>query len=287
MLKIVLLLFCRPGDAGWGMADAPRERGVRRSEIDLRRRVCARRDEGGRRGVAERLEEVDRDDGGRDRHRRALVLPRVGDVDLGRKRVREGDGLLDVELLERRGEVEVRQRVVEVAVDALGLVAEVDGGVGVVLEADGLGAGLLGRHLRPAQELVEVLVRLPLDAVERKAALVVVREADRKERPVVVERDRVALERDGAERVELAEDEQQRARRVLHGDRDPLLDKRLEKDKVPADPDELEPPRDRVVVKEAHVLRRKVEHPVVRQKALKHRRRLRVALVRHAKGSPS
>ena len=49
-----------------------------------------------------------------------------------------------------------------------------------------------------------MLVRLPLDAVERKAALVVVREDDRKERPVVVKCDREALERDGAERDDLA-----------------------------------------------------------------------------------
>ena len=52
--------------------------------------------------------------------------------------------------------------------------------------------------------LVVVLVRLPLDAVERKATLVVVREDDRKERPVVVKCDRVALERDSVERDDLA-----------------------------------------------------------------------------------
>ena len=90
----------------------------------------------GTRGVVERLEEVDVNDKGRDGHRRTLVLPPVGDVDLRGKLVRKGDRLLDVELLERRWNVGVRQRVVEVAVDVLGLGSEVDGGVGVVLEAE-------------------------------------------------------------------------------------------------------------------------------------------------------
>ena len=46
------------------------------------------------------------------------------------ERVCEGDRLLDVELLERRWNVEVWERVIEVAVDALRHVAEVDGGAG-------------------------------------------------------------------------------------------------------------------------------------------------------------
>ena len=89
MLEIILLLFGMPGDEGRWMAEAPSksERGVRHSEmVDPNGRifdVCPRRDGRGRRVVVERLDEVEVDYGGRNGHRRALVLPRVGDVDLG------------------------------------------------------------------------------------------------------------------------------------------------------------------------------------------------------------
>ena len=55
----------------------------RPQRADLRRGFVAGETGGDVAGVIERLDEVDGDDGGRDGHRRALVLPRVEDVGLG------------------------------------------------------------------------------------------------------------------------------------------------------------------------------------------------------------